>query len=84
MDGKNFRFICYLNTTLWSSKFIKLDVCGRPFLANPVTYVHVYIKESRQVDIALLQNCFISPWNFEKKSMFAAIYHTKVVHDKYI
>ena len=36
IDGENFRFVSFLNTKLWSSK---LDVCGRPLFANPVTYI---------------------------------------------
>ena len=39
MDGEKFRLLCYLNTELWSTKFIELDVCGRPLFANPVTYI---------------------------------------------
>ena len=38
MDGDNFKFVSFLNTKLWSSKFTELDVCGRPLFANPVTY----------------------------------------------
>ena len=30
MAGESFSFICLFTTKLWSSKFIKLDVCGRP------------------------------------------------------
>jgi len=37
MTGASFRFICLLITKLWSLKFNKLDVCGRPLFANPVT-----------------------------------------------
>ena len=37
MDGEIFRFICYLHTELWSSKFIELDVCETPLFTNPVT-----------------------------------------------
>ena len=29
----------YLNIKLWSLKVRKLDVCGRPLFANPVTYI---------------------------------------------
>ena len=36
--GESFRLICFLNTELWSSEFIELDVCGRPLFANPVTF----------------------------------------------
>ena len=35
MNGEKFRFICYLNTKLWSQIY---DVCGRPLFANPVTH----------------------------------------------
>ena len=38
-DGEIFRLICLINAELWSSKFIELDVCGRPLFANPVTYI---------------------------------------------
>ena len=38
MDGEHFRLVSFLNTKLWCSKFIELDVCGRPHFANPVTY----------------------------------------------
>ena len=34
MNGEKFRFICYLNTKLWS----QIYVCGRPLFANPVTH----------------------------------------------
>ena len=27
IDGENFRLVSFLNTKLWSSKFIELDVC---------------------------------------------------------
>ena len=42
--------MCYLNTKLWSSKFIELDVCGRPLFANPVTYTVMWfsIKVSKR------------------------------------
>ena len=28
---------------LWSFKIMKVDVCGRPLFANPVTYYHAFI-----------------------------------------
>ena len=37
MDGESFRIMCFLNTELWSSEFIELDVCGRPLFTNLVT-----------------------------------------------
>ena len=37
--GTSFSFVCLLIMKLWSSKFIQLDVCGRPLFANPVTYI---------------------------------------------
>ena len=33
-------FVSFLNTKLWSSKFIELDVCGRPLFTNPVTFMY--------------------------------------------
>ena len=36
--GESFRFVCILIAKLWSCNFIELDVCGRPLLANLVTY----------------------------------------------
>ena len=53
MDGENFRLICYLNTKLWSSKFIELDVCGRPLFANPVTYAQL-IQECERETIVIV------------------------------
>jgi len=41
MTGESFRFICLLITKLWSLKFNKLDVCGRPLFTNPVIFVDV-------------------------------------------
>ena len=38
MDRAIFSFVSFLNTKLWSSMFIELDVCGRLFFANLVTY----------------------------------------------
>ena len=35
---QNFKLVSSLSTKVWSFKFIELDVCGRPFFANPVTY----------------------------------------------
>ena len=67
MDGES---LSLLNTKLWSSKFIELDVCGRPLFANLVTYavirmlvlnivvhvlVHVYIIH-RKVKLSLHAN----------------------------
>ena len=46
MDGENVRLICYLNTKIWSSKLIELDVCGRPLFANPVTII-LYSSETQ-------------------------------------
>ena len=39
VDGANCRVICFFITEIWFSKFIELDVCGRPIYANPVTNV---------------------------------------------
>ena len=39
MDEGNFRILPFLNTKLWSSKFIELDVCGQLLFANPVTFI---------------------------------------------
>ena len=36
MVGENYGFVSFLNITLWSSKFIEFDVCGRPLFVNPV------------------------------------------------
>jgi len=39
---KNFKFIPLIKRKLQSFfKYIKLDVCGRPLIANPVTIYHV-------------------------------------------
>ena len=38
IDEKIVRLVSFLNTKVWSFKFIELDVCGRPLFANPVTY----------------------------------------------
>ena len=35
---KSFSFNSLFNTNLWSSKIIKVNGCGRPLFANPVTY----------------------------------------------
>ena len=38
--GESFKLVSYLSTKLWRSfKVRKLDVCGRPLFANPVTYI---------------------------------------------
>ena len=38
--------MCRLKPKLQFSKFIELDVCGRPLFANPVTYIVTYIRFS--------------------------------------
>ena len=40
VDGESFRLICFVNTELWSSGFIELDVCGRPPIRKSG---HIYV-----------------------------------------
>ena len=42
--GESAKLLSYLNTMLSSFKVRKLDVCGRPLFANPVTYNHLCNK----------------------------------------
>ena len=42
MDREIVSFVSFLNMKLSSSKFIELDVCGRPLFANPVTNIQLY------------------------------------------
>ena len=44
MSGESSSFVSVLTTKLWSSNFIKLDVCGRPLFANWVTYMVTICK----------------------------------------
>ena len=52
IDRENFKLVSSLITKLWVSKFIELDVCGRPLFANPVTNFNV-IPRSRYSDRAV-------------------------------
>ena len=38
-----FQLLCHLIIKLWSSKFIELNVFGRPLFANPVTFVRLIV-----------------------------------------
>ena len=44
IDVENFSFVCALKPKLQSSKFIELDVCGRPLFANPVTFANFKLE----------------------------------------
>ena len=39
MARKTFSIVTCMVIKLWVSKFIELDVCGRPLFENPVTYL---------------------------------------------
>ena len=52
IDRQNCKLVAFLITKLWVSKFIELDVCGRPLFANPVTNFNV-IPRSRYSDRAV-------------------------------
>ena len=86
IDVEYFRFVCALNPKLHSSKFIELDVCGRPLFANPVTYMYERqewgcITHASNSIALLLQNYFgrmkndgITPWATKFPWTFPRVY----------
>ena len=49
IDVENFSFVCALKPKLQYTKFIELDVCGRPIFANSVTcyaVIELYVEQS--------------------------------------
>ena len=44
-DWTKFQLRMFLIAKFWPSKFIQLDVCGRPLFANPVTNTDVYAQK---------------------------------------